>query len=181
MKRLKSYWVIIVVYIQRTMDILHRYVHGIPNLKRSEITPFLFLGSQYNLIGLEKLKALGITGIVNMREHAVYTDAQHEGIKYLHLPTVDNTPPTIEDLLKGVHFIDDEIKNGGKVYVHCRQGLGRGPTMALAYLIKMGATFEDAFTLVKSIRTFIDPKPEQRMRLKELQAYFEKERELEPA
>ena len=167
--RIKSVWFIIVIFIQKMIDICHRYIHGLPNIKRSQITANLFLGSQYNLIGLKKLKALGITAIVNMRIHSVYSGAQYEGFKYLHLPTIDNTPPDLEILSKGANFIDHEIKSGGKVYVHCRQGLGRGPTMAIAYLIKAGATFEDAFALVKSVRSFINPRPGQISKLKEFE------------
>ncbi|MEO7212439.1 dual specificity protein phosphatase [Mucilaginibacter sp.] len=167
--KIKSWALVVYIFMQKMVDITHRYIYGLPNIKRSQITAHLFLGSQYNLIGLRKLKALGITAIVNMRIHSVYTQAQHEGIKYLHLPTVDNTPPDLDVLLKGATFMDNEIKAGGTVYVHCRQGLGRGPTMAIAYLIKAGATFEDAFKLVKSVRTFINPRPGQIKRLKELE------------
>src|SRR5882757_5178618 len=135
-------------------DNVHRMVAGIPRLNRSQLTAHLFLGSQYNLLGLKKLKALGVTAIVNMRMHNDYSDAEHEGIKYLHLPTVDNTPPPLEILIKGADFIDKEIKSNGIVYVHCRQGLGRGPTMAMAYLIKTGLTFEDAYAMIKKVRVF---------------------------
>jgi protein-tyrosine phosphatase len=109
-----------------------------------------------------------------MRIHSAYTEAQYEGFKYLHIPTIDNTPPLLEDLMRGADFMDIEIKSGGKVYVHCRQGLGRGPTMAIAYLIKSGLTFEDAFKLVKSVRTFINPRPGQIERLKELEGIYHK-------
>jgi protein-tyrosine phosphatase len=153
-------------------DNAHRIVTGLPRLNRSQITAHLFLGSQYNLLGLKKLKALGVTAIVNMRTHNDYSDAEHEGIKYLHLPTVDNTPPPLDVLLKGADFIDDEIKNNGIVYVHCRQGLGRGPTMAMAYLIKTGLTFEDAYAMIKKVRVFINPRPGQVARLKELEIYY---------
>lgn len=169
--KLKSAWLVSKIFTEKMLDIAHRYLYGMPNIKKSQITANLFLGSQYNLIGLKKLKALGITAIVNMRTHSVYSEAQHEGIKYLHLPTIDNTPPTLEMLLKGAEFVDKEIKNGGKAYVHCRQGLGRGPSMAIAYLIKAGATYEDAFKLVKSVRTFIEPRPGQVARLQELEQY----------
>jgi len=167
-----SLYKITVIFIQKILDNIHRYLFGIPILKRSQITANLFLGSQYNLIGLQKLKALGITAIVNMRMHSVYSEAQHSGIKYLHLPTIDNTPPELEDLKKGADFADNEIKNGGKAYIHCRQGLGRGPTMTIAYLLKIGTTFDDAFKLVKKVRPFIDPRPEQILRLKELEVYY---------
>jgi len=153
-------------------DNAHRIITGLPRLNRSQITAHLFLGSQYNLLGLKKLKALGVTAIVNMRTHNDYSDAEHEGIKYLHLPTVDNTPPPLDVLLKGADFIDNEIKNNGIVYVHCRQGLGRGPTMAMAYLIKTGLTFEDAYAMIKKVRVFINPRPGQVARLKELKIYY---------
>ena len=173
--KIKSLALISYIFLQKMLDITHRFMYGLPNIKRSQITANLFLGSQYNLIGLKKLKALGITAIVNMRIHSVYTEAQHEGIKYMHLPTVDNTPPGLDILQKGASFIDDEIKRGGKVYVHCRQGLGRGPTMAIAYLIKAGATFDDAFALVKRVRAFINPRPGQIQQLKELERVCRKE------
>ncbi|RFZ84582.1 protein phosphatase [Mucilaginibacter terrenus] len=169
LEKVKSTWLIVVIFLEKMIDIMHRYIFGLPNVKRSQITANLFLGSQYNLVGLKKLKALGVTAIVNMRIHSVYTEAQYEGFKYLHLPTIDNTPPDLDMLMKGASFIENEIKAGGKVYVHCRQGLGRGPTMAIAYLIKAGATYEDAFKLVQSVRRFINPRPGQRERLKELE------------
>lgn len=167
--RIKSIFLLVRLYLAMMADILHRYLYGLPRLKNSQVTANLFLGSQYNLIGLEKLKALGVTAIVNMRIHSVYSEAQYIGFKYLHLPTPDNTPPTLDDLHKGANFIDQEIEAGGKVYVHCRQGLGRGPTMAIAYLIKAGATYDDACALVKKARPFIAPRPGQVQRLREFE------------
>src|SRR5476651_1757043 len=96
-------------------DNIYRLIAGMPRLKRCQITAHLFLGSQYNLLGLKKLRSLGVTAIVNMRMHNTYNEAVHEGIKYLHLPTVDNTPPPMEILIQGADFIDDEIRNGGVV------------------------------------------------------------------
>lgn len=170
--RIRSLIVRIIVFYQRLYDNFYRLIHGIPTLKRSQITADLFLGSQYSLLGLQKLEALGITGIVNMRMHSEYADAVYKGIKYLHLPTLDNTPPSLEILEKGAAFVDDEIKKGGKVYIHCRQGLGRGPTMTIAYLIKIGMTFNDAIDLVRNVRTFINPRPSQIEQLKKLELVY---------
>jgi len=78
----------------------------------------------------------------------------------------------LDVLLKGADFMDNEIKNGGSVYVHCRQGLGRGPTMAIAYLIKTGLTYADAYAMIKRVRIFINPRPGQIERLKELEGYY---------
>jgi hypothetical protein len=173
LKKIKSLITLIIIFTQKLYDNVYRFFTGIPTLKRSQITANLFLGSQYSLLGLQKLKALGITAIVNMRMHPVYQESQYAGFKYLHLPTIDNTAPPMDVLIKGADFVDAEIKNGGKVYIHCRQGLGRGPTMTIAYLIKTGLTFEDAYALVKKVRTFINPRPVQIARLKELENYYE--------
>lgn len=170
--RIKSIWIVCVIFVQKIFDNMYRLVFGLPMLKRSQITADVFLGSQYNKVGLRKLKKLGVTAIINMRIHSIYKKAQYRGFKYLHLPTVDNTPPVLEDLIKGANFADNEIKHGGKVYIHCRQGLGRGPTMTIAYLLKIGTTYEDAFALVKHVRPFINPRPEQIAKLKELEAYY---------
>ena len=107
-----------------------------------------------------------------MRENPIFAESQYQGFKYLHLPTVDNTPPPLDVLIRGADFMNTEIKAGGKVYVHCRQGLGRGPTMAIAYLLSTGLTFEDAFALVKKVRTFINPRVTQIARLKELEQHY---------
>ncbi|WP_345953944.1 dual specificity protein phosphatase [Mucilaginibacter sp. PAMB04168] len=171
--QIKSIVVLVVIFFQKIYDNVYRLIAGMPTLKRSQITADLFLGSQYNLLGLRKLKALGVTAIINMRIHSVYSEAQYDGFSYLHLPTEDNTPPTIEALVRGADFAARAVANGGKVYIHCRQGLGRGPTMTIAYLIKTGLTFDDAFALVKKVRTFINPRPSQIARLKELEHYYQ--------
>jgi protein tyrosine phosphatase (PTP) superfamily phosphohydrolase (DUF442 family) len=160
------------LFLQYNSDNIYRVVFGMPRLKSCQITANLFLGSQYNQVGLRKMKALGITAIINMRMHSVYTEAQYEGFHYLHLPTPDNTPPSLDTLIQGAAFADMEIKNGGKVYIHCRQGLGRGPTMTVAYLLKTGLTVEDALALIRKVRPFINPRPGQLARLKELEAYY---------
>lgn len=177
-KKLKSRWVIFVILLTKLFDIVHRLLTGTPTLKRSQISANLFLGGQYNLNGLKRLKQIGVTAIVSMRENSIYKEADFEGFKFLHLPTVDNTPPTLTDLIRGADFVDAEIKNNGKVYIHCRQGLGRGPSMAIAYLLKIGTTYDDAFALVKSVRTFINPRPAQRERLKELEKYYAEQKAL---
>lgn len=172
LNKVKSLFTVLVIFWQKIWDNIYRFFEGIPTLKRSQITANLYLGSQYSLIGLQKLKALGVTAIVNMRENPVFNESKYEGFHYLHLPTVDNTPPPLATLIKGADFVTEEIKAGGKVYIHCRQGLGRGPTMTIAYLISTGLTFDDAFALVKKVRTFINPRPGQIARLKELEAYY---------
>lgn len=169
MKQIQSLFLFFVIQLQRAIDQLWRQVTGFPELKRSVITPSLYLGGQYQIKSVSLLKKLGITGIVSMRMREVPHQDMLAEFHLLHLPTPDNQAPSIQHLREGSIFIENEIKNKGKVYIHCRAGEGRGPTMAIAYLIFSGMTYDDAYTLVKKVRTFINPTPPQRKRLKEFE------------
>src|SRR5688500_15826579 len=131
MNKIYSLWLRFIINVQRIVDHVWRNITGFPILKRSLITPDLYLGGQYKIRSLNLFKKLGITGIVSMRVSDVMHREMLSEFNLLHLPTPDQTAPTIKDLQKGVTFIKRLIKNKGKVYIHCRHGEGRGPTMAI--------------------------------------------------
>lgn len=142
-------------------DHVVRIVTGAPIRSVSQITPRLHVGGQYRQRGWRRLATRGITAVVNMR---VEFDDARAGIappRYLHLPTQDDEPPTLEQLREGVAFIAEEIARGGAVYVHCGAGVGRAATMAAAYLISTGLTPDEAWARICAVRPFIRPKPEQ--------------------
>lgn len=141
----------------RLEDDLHRRTYGASRRKHSEITPQLHVGGQHRRKGYKRLLKRGITAIVNMREEK-YSDEKKGigGERHLHLPTIDHTPPSIEDLMRGVDFIRREIEQyHGKVYIHCRAGCGRAPSMAAAYLISTGMSRKEALKFIKKARPFI--------------------------
>src|ERR1700679_777241 len=110
-KKIKSFFIGVGLFFDYLYDNVFRVITGMPRIKRCQITAHLFLGSQYNLLGLKKLKALGVTAIVNMRMHNTYNEATYEGMKSVHFPTVENTPPPLQVLIDGANFIDEEIKH----------------------------------------------------------------------
>ena len=152
----------------------YRQLFGSPLNRFTFITPQLYLGGQYNLRGFKVILRREFTGIVNMREVSVHNldNIDTLGVKYLHLPTKDLTAPKLEDLQKGIEFIKNEIDVGGKVYVHCKHGEGRGPSMAISYLISTGMTLVDALELVRRTRGFIRPTNVQMERLKEVEKLY---------
>lgn len=134
---------------------------GTPILANSEITPEIYVGPQFNQRGKRLLEKNGITGDVNMRVE--FDDAAH-GLAlahYCHLPTVDDDSPAPEHFQKGVDFIRGVVDGGGKVYIHCKGGIGRAPTMAAAYFVSRGMTVDQAIALIKSRRPFINITPPQ--------------------
>lgn len=162
--------------IQRITDHTWRRITGMPLLKRSRITPHLYLGGQYYNHGVDTLQQIGITAIINMRQSNARQFKGMEQITILHLPTPDTMAPRMSDLLKGIDFAKNEINKGGKVYIHCRAGEGRGPTMTIAYLMSTGMLYEDAYAFVKKIRTFIKPTLSQIRQLKKLEKILQKQK-----
>ena len=152
----------------RFCDYISRKISGSVDIKTSQITSQIFLGGQYKLKSIPKIQKLGITAIVNMRMRSVHPLNTLKGVRYLHLPTPDRMAPSLEDLKTGAAFIKDEVERGGKVYIHCMAGEGRGPTMALAYLISTGLDMDDAMKLVKKVRAFIRP---TKVQLEQLKSY----------
>ncbi len=128
------------------------------NIRRlSQITPHLHVGGQFRRRGWRRLAARGVTAVINMR---LELDDRAIGIappRYLYLPTVDDQAPMLEQLHKGVTFIETEIARGGSVYIHCGAGVGRAATMAAAYLVHRGLTLEEAWARVRQVRPFVRP------------------------
>ncbi len=147
-----------------------RIITGAPILGVSQITPQLHVGGQYARRGWPKMAERGITAVVNMR---IEYDDNHAGIapqRYLHLPTVDDTAPTLEHLREGSAFIAEEIDGGGAVYVHCASGVGRAPALAAAYFVSTGLSAEDAWDRIRAVRPFVRPTAPQIEQIRRFEA-----------
>jgi len=165
----------------RWVDVLHRRVIGSPIWALSEVSPNLLLGGQhYYQRGYRRMLEYGITAVVNMRRRHSDIDKGIAGQRHLQLATVDNTPPSVDDLTRGVAFIGAEIESGGKVYVHCAVGCGRAPTMTAAYLVSTGLEPEEALQRIRQVRPFINPTRKQRQVLSEFAAYWAERRASSP-
>ena len=71
-----------------------------------------------------------------------------------------------------IGFIDNAINNGGKVLVHCKEGVSRSVTMVIAYIIyKEKITPSAALEMIRKIRSKANPN-KGFMRL--LQQYYDK-------
>lgn len=151
------------------------FVTGVPTIRYSRITPQVFVGPQYRRMGKRKLERHGVNAGINMRSE--FDDAAHEleFPRYCHLPTVDDDPPGLEQLNVGAEFIDQVVKDGGKVYIHCAGGIGRAPTMAAAYLVSQGLGLDEAIARIRSARPFIRIMPSQMARLRQFEGTLKRQ------
>ncbi len=147
-----------------------RWAHGMSPADTSRVTAQLFVGGQHYRHGLARMATLNITASVSLREEA--NDAAR-GValeRHLWLPTVDDTPPSLEQLDGAAQFIGDAIAQGRAVYIHCAAGVGRAPTTAVAYLVSAGLDPEKAWSMVRRTRPFIRPKASQ---FSQIEAYYQ--------
>eukprot|EP00928_Gymnodinium_smaydae_P074012 TRINITY_DN5709_c2_g1_i1.p1 TRINITY_DN5709_c2_g1~~TRINITY_DN5709_c2_g1_i1.p1 ORF type:complete len:870 (-),score=133.94 TRINITY_DN5709_c2_g1_i1:193-2802(-) len=118
----------------------------------------LYISGRHVAGNLEILQRHRISHIVNMAadvcdnsfpEHFTYTtyylkDANYEDISLLFYRTLE--------------IIQDVIDNGGRVLVHCHEGVSRSSTMVIAYLMwRFGIPFETAHERLRLARPICNP------------------------
>ncbi len=118
----------------------------------NQITDDVFVGSNFccQVHFDDALVKQGVVADVSLEKEQI--DAAYGVESYLWLPTEDTTAPSPHQLGLGCSHIQDVINRGHKVYIHCRNGHGRAPTMASAYLVSTGMSADDAMALIQENR-----------------------------
>jgi len=83
------------------------------------------------------------------------------GIDFLHLPTPDLEPASIEHLEAGVSFVRQHLEQGRRVLIHCQHGIGRSALLALCILVDQGFAPIDALVHAKDRREMVSPSQSQ--------------------
>ncbi len=123
----------------------------------SKVSENVFIGSDLCQAGVcllhgEEFKSLGVSIELNLSAEANEVPPK-EVESYIWLPVDDGQAPTESQLNLGSAIIKEAVDNGKKVYVHCKNGHGRSPTMVAAYLIRFEKlSLEEALNLIKEKR-----------------------------
>ena len=141
-------------------------------LNLSWVTSHLAVGGRVHPTDIRNLARLGVTQVVDTRSE--YSDdaeaLKQEQIELLYLPTPDTHPLTLDQLSEGASWVNDRIKKGGRVLIHCEHGVGRSVLLTCSVLVQDGMHARDALELVRQKRWQAAPNHRQVERLKEFEA-----------
>ena len=143
----------------------------------SVITDSIFIGSDLCKGGVckihgEEFKRLGVKFEINLSLENNELPPKDGLGGYTWLPVTDGRPPSEKQLDVGSCIINEMVGDGSKIYIHCKNGHGRSPTLVAAYLIRFeGKTAEEAEKIIKEKRPEIHIEENQK---KVLGGYEEK-------
>ncbi|XP_013384638.1 dual specificity protein phosphatase 3-like [Lingula anatina] len=133
----------------------------LPSNDWDEVYPGLLISDGTTAKSKSELKRLGITHILNCAKgkspyhvntnHVMYRDL---GVKFKAIEATDqmnfDLSPYFEET---ANFIEEAITSGGRILVHCREGVSRSAAITLAYLmLKKHMTVQQAVRTVRKKR-----------------------------
>jgi tyrosine-protein phosphatase SIW14 len=129
-------------------------IPGIPN--PGKINDNLYRGAQPNEQGLEELKKLGITTIVDLRAEDrpkadwEQKEAERLGIRFVHIPIEGFAPPTNAEIVQFLSLLRSDPQQ--KVFVHCMYGEDRTGVFIATY--RMGIQKWPAQQAIREMNSF---------------------------
>ena len=124
-----------------------------------EIQDGLFLGNLGAAESSAWRTANGISHILSVLPHQL--SPVPSNIKRLQLRVRDSHASLIAGLFgESIQFIDEALKSGGRVLVHCWKGVSRSATIVIAYVMRsQRLQYEAALALVQARRACVEPNP----------------------
>jgi protein-tyrosine phosphatase len=104
---------------------------------------------------LSRFRDAGVTFFLDLTEPGElrpYEALLPSDIRVLRQPVRDFSRPSDEQMAEILDLIDGELAGGSVAYVHCRGGCGRTGTVVGCWLVRHGASGEDALARIAELR-----------------------------
>ncbi|GFR42894.1 hypothetical protein Agub_g3886 [Astrephomene gubernaculifera] len=124
----------------------------------SEVSPGLFLSGDYVAKTRDILRQAGVTHVLNCvgficKEY--FKDELTYKTLYLQDTPAEDISCVLYDCLDYIH---SALQAGGRILVHCSQGVSRSATLVIAYMMwRCGKPYDEIFAAVKAIRGVANP------------------------
>ena len=128
----------------------------------SKVQDDVYLTSWRGAEKSDELRRLGVTHFVCCMEEPCgqgEDSVAHPGFEVLTLILTDvESQEMTSAITRGVDFMTEACRSGGKVLVHCAAGISRSTTTVLAFLMRTrGMTLINAFALTRNKRPVVWP------------------------
>ncbi|KAG1662414.1 hypothetical protein FOA52_012347 [Chlamydomonas sp. UWO 241] len=124
----------------------------------NEVEPGLYLSGERAASNKELLSSCGITHVLNC---VGFTAKDHfsSTLQYRTYCLRDTPGEDIMAVLyDALDFIHEALRDGGRVLVHCSQGVSRSATLVIAYLMwRSGKSYSEVYGHVKGARAVASP------------------------
>jgi len=142
---------------------MHNDIHWIDGLPQGRLAIMPRpRGGDWLPTDLERWRAAGLQVIVSLlaadevAELELHQQAEHcerLGLEYTSFAIADRgIPIDAQELLTLVEQLDERLRSGYSVGIHCRMGIGRSSLVAACLLIRQGLRPDAAFQLISSSR-----------------------------
>ena len=124
-----------------------------------EVYPKLYIGNYMFASDKHILNKLGITHIINAAIEIPNYFEFDDSFNYLHLDMYDIPEQNVSQFFDiSTNFIEDALKNGHSVLVHCRAGISRSSTIIIHYLMtKLNISYQQALNMIRKCRPQAQP------------------------